>query len=105
MAKFSGVIGFVKDVEESPGVWISDAIIERKYYGDIIRNNRRFQSSDKLNDNLTLSNKIKVLADDYMRRNMSNARYVVINSIKWKVTDIEYSYPSLIITIGEVYNG
>ena len=38
-AKFYGEIGYGETVETSPGVY-EDIIVERKYYGDVIRNTR-----------------------------------------------------------------
>ena len=43
MAKFYGVIGYAVTEETKPGVW-TEKIIERMYYGDLIRNTRRLQS-------------------------------------------------------------
>ena len=39
MVKWYGKIGFIKQVEKKPGVYVSETI-ERNYYGDIIRNSR-----------------------------------------------------------------
>ena len=41
MAKYYGKIGFVKEVEKSPGVIIQDKT-ERFYKGNIIHNRRRY---------------------------------------------------------------
>ena len=37
MAKFYGKIGYSETNETSPGVW-TETIIERNYYGDLLRN-------------------------------------------------------------------
>ena len=55
MAKFYGVIGYAVTEETKPGVW-TEKIIERMYYGDLIRNTRRLQSAEQLNDNINVAN-------------------------------------------------
>ena len=51
MAKFHGKIGYVELLETSPGVW-TENITEKEYCGDLIRNSRRYDRSEQLNDNL-----------------------------------------------------
>ena len=62
MAKFYGNIGYIATVEVEPGLW-EEQIIERPYYGDLTRNTSRFQSSGGVNDNITVSNNISIIAD------------------------------------------
>ena len=64
MAKFYGPIGYAETVETKPGVW-KEQIVERNYTGDIVRNNRRLQSSDQVNDDINISNSISIVADPY----------------------------------------
>lgn len=104
MAKFYGKIGFADPVETSPGVW-TEKIVERNYFGDIIRNTRRLQSSDQLNDDINISNEISIVADPYANQNFHSMRYVEFMGAKWKITNVEVRYPRLILTVGGVYNG
>lgn len=104
MAKFYGAIGYGKSIETSPGVW-EDQITERMYYGDLIRNSRRLQSSGNLNDNINISNQISIVADPYANENFHLMKYASFMGTKWKITDIEVQYPRLILTVGGVYNG
>ena len=62
MAKFYGPIGYAVTEETTPGVW-EDRISERMYFGELVRNTRRLQTADKLNDNINVSNEISILAD------------------------------------------
>lgn len=103
MAKWCGQIGFAETKETSPGIWEED-IIERKYRGDLIRNSRRLQSSDKVNDNINISNQISIVADPYANENFYSMRYAYFWGTKWKITDIEVQYPRLLLTLGGVYN-
>lgn len=103
--KFYGVVGFwIKETEVNPGVWKSQ-ILERPYTGDILRNNRKFQSADQQNDNFTISNQISILADLYARENLNSIRYVVWNRVAWKVSSVEINYPRITLELGGVYNG
>lgn len=103
MAKFYGSIGYAELVEVNPGIW-EEKITERKYYGDLIRNTRRLQTSDKLNDDINISNEISIVADPYANQNFHSMRYVEFMGTKWKINNVEVLYPRLILTIGGVYN-
>ena len=103
MAKFYGVIGYVKTIETSPGVW-EEKKTERNYYGDFSRNKFHHQSSDKLNDDINISNEISIVADPYARDNFHSMRYICYNGVKWKISSVEVQYPRLILSIGGVYN-
>ena len=104
MSKFYGPIGYITQKEISPGVW-DEVIVERSYRGDITRNNRRWESSEYKNDNLTISNQLSIIADPFLYENSSTIRYVSWLGVRWKVTNIEIQRPRLILTLGEVYNG
>lgn len=104
MAKFYGKIGYASTVETKPGVY-EEQIVERSYYGDLIRNTRRLQSADKVNDDINISNEISIVADPYATNNFHTMRYAVFMGTKWKVSNVEVSYPRLILTLGGVYNG
>lgn len=102
MAKWFGVIGYEETVESSPGVW-KEQITERSYYGDVTRNNRRLQSTDKVNDDLTISNEISIVSDPYANDHFYSMRYVEFQGAKWKVSNVEVQYPRLILTLGGLY--
>ena len=104
MAKFFGAIGFNEGtVETSPGVW-EQQVVERKYYGDLIRNSRRLQTTDQLNDDINISNEISIVADPYANANFHSIRYVEFMGAKWKVSNVEVQFPRLILTLGGVWN-
>ena len=103
MAKWYGEIGFAETVETKPGVWV-EQITKRNYYGDIIRNSRRLQSANQLNDDINISNQISIVADPYANNNFHSMRYAEFMGAKWKISDVEVQYPRLILTLGGVYN-
>lgn len=104
MAKFYGKIGFFTTVEEEPGLWV-EKIVERLYFGDLLRNLRRLETSSNVNDNINISNQISILADPFAYDNFHSIKYVEFMNSKWKVTSVEVQYPRLILEIGGVYNG
>lgn len=103
MAKFAGKIGFAIIKETKPGVW-TERMVEHRYYGDLTRNSRRLQSSGYLNDNVTISNQISIVADPFAKENFHAMRYVELYGAKWKITSVEVQYPRLILELGDVYN-
>lgn len=104
MAKFYGAIGYAVTEETKPGVWTKQ-ITERIYYGDLIRNTRKLQSTDQLNDNINVANEISIIADPFANENFHSMKYVEFMGAKWKITSVEVQYPRLILTVGGVYNG
>ena len=104
MAKFYGSIGYAETIETAPGVW-TDSITERTYSGDIVRNSKRWQSGENLNDDVTLSNEISIVADPFACQNFHTMKYIKWMGVSWKIVKIEFIRPRILITIGGVYNG
>lgn len=104
MAKFHGKIGFSITEETTPGVW-AEKIHEKTYYGDVLENNRRWDNSGDVNGNITISNRISVICDDFARQNLPAAKYVVWNGNKISVSSIGYQHPRIVLSLGGVYNG
>lgn len=104
MARFFGKIGFVKTEETKPGIW-EEVAKEREYYGDVIRHSRRWDTPTQANDNLTLSNEISILADEYVLNNLEFLRYVKFMDGFWCVNYIEVNRPRIRLTLGGRYNG
>lgn len=102
MAKFYGEIGFAVTEETRPGIY-TEKIETRNYYGELIRNTRRLQTSDKLNDDINVANEISIISDPYANQNFHSIRYVEFMGSKWKVSSVEVSYPRLILTLGGLY--
>ena len=108
MAKFYGLIGYVETVETEPGLW-EETVVEKPYYGDLVRNYSKHEASGGVNDNINIANEISIVADPYATEHFFAIRYVKFQLPKlggiWKVTNAEVAYPRLILTIGGVYNG
>ena len=104
MPKFFGKIGYSESKETSPGVWV-DGIVEREYYGDVVRNSSSWRTADKLNDDISINNSISILADPYAMNAFHKMRYVNFMGANWKITNVEVEFPRIILTLGGVYNG
>lgn len=104
MAKFYGPVGYGHTIETKPGVF-KDEITERNYTGEVIRDTRQLQGGDKVNDDISVTNSISIMADGYASENFFAIRYVGWAGTLWKVSDIEVQRPRLILRLGGVYNG
>jgi hypothetical protein len=104
MAKFYGKVGYVESVKTKPGVW-DEAVTERSYYGDVLRNVRRYQTADKTTDDINVDVRISIVADPYANDHFHSIRYVEFMGTKWEVPSVEPQYPRLLLTLGGVYNG
>lgn len=103
MSKFYGPIGFATTIESAPDVYI-EKIVEKKYYGDIVKDYRKLNTpGEQLNRNIDISNRISIVADPFARNNFHMMRYVGYMGSKWKIVDIEVQYPRLILSIGGLY--
>lgn len=105
MAKYCGKIGFVISKETESGTWEYETV-EKIYRGDVIRNTRRWEGREELLDNVNIRNSISILAkDSFCIDNCSAIRYAWWKGAKWKVIDMDISYPRIVLTLGGVYNG
>lgn len=104
MTKFYGIVGYIETVETEPGIW-EPLLTRRSYYGEIVRNTSKFQTSGGVNDNVDISNELSIVADPYALDHFTAMRYVEFMGTKWKIVKVEVKYPRLILSIGGVYNG
>ena len=107
--KFYGKVGYllgsVEEEGEREGNWVEN-MEERTYYGDVLRNTRRWEgNSDSVNDDLMLNNSFSSLDDGFAYENYGRMKYVDWMGSLWKITNVEVQRPRLILTIGGVYNG
>lgn len=103
--RFAGTIGFVKTVEEEGSVW-KEVVTEKQKKGYYVRDARRWDKPTEVNNNLTISDEIEIVADSYMLENFAFIKYVIIKGVKWQVSYIDISMrPRIRLTLGGVYNG
>lgn len=106
MAKWFGKVGYSNGtVESRPGVW-EEQIVERNYYGDVIRINRNLQNANQVVDSIDISNEFSIVADPFAYENFHAMRYVEFMGARWKITKVDASQrPRLILSVGGLYNG
>lgn len=103
MAKYCGNIGFGIPKEIKPGVWLEDTV-PRKYKGDVIRNIRRLERSDKINDDIDITNELSIVMDPFAAANFHTIKYAEYMGSRWRVNSITVNYPRLNLTLGGLYN-
>lgn len=101
--RYCGKVGYSSTVETRSGVWVDEGIVERTYYGDVIRLSRRYHTVEQVNDELSISYQISVLADPYALEHFVDIKYVIWKGVKWKVSNVEIEHPRLKMTVGGVY--
>lgn len=106
MARFHGEVGYGHSKETPPGSgkWV-DEITEFPYTGDVIRNARNVDPGENLNPDISLGNRISIVADQYAVDNKAFIKYVRWEGALWTVTSVEVQRPRLILSMGRVYNG
>lgn len=103
MNKWYGKVGYVETVEVEPGIWEEQETV-RSYYGELVRNSSKFQTSGSVNDNRDVSVELSVVADPYSELHFYSIRYVEFAGVKWKVNTVEPKRPRLILALGGEYN-
>lgn len=108
MPKYYGKIGYRESVETRPGVW-EDVVKEVTVSGDVLRNMRKLQSAEGLNDNITVSNSLSIVAHAELNDHIFDLLYATWMGAYWKVTNVEVQPPRLLLTLGMggggLYNG
>ena len=102
MTRCSGNIGYALVAETQPGVW-TEEVVDKKYYGEVVTDNRKFTDQNQINDNLNISNNISVVSNKFMLDNMSYMKYITFLKSKWKISSVDIKPPRIIITMGGLY--
>lgn len=100
--KWYGQIAYRDTVEVEPGVW-EDTVTLVDKYGDLLRNSKSNQQGNSINDNITVSNQISVVADPYLLESFHKIIYITFMGAKWRINSVEVQYPRLLITLGSLY--
>ena len=102
--KYSGEIGFSLYKETAQDVW-KEEITEKHVYGDVLENRRSWQERNEVNDDLTIQNRISIVANSFVKKNIGAMRYATYGGSKWEITNVDIIYPRIILTLGGVWNG
>ena len=106
--KFYGKVGFLDtvetDPENHPGVF-EEQMVEKAYYGEHLSNySSRWKTTSNLNDDVSITTRISILADPYAQGNFMKIRYVEWNGALWTVNNVEVQFPRLVLNVSDLYN-
>lgn len=107
MAKYSGYLGLLlPEVETVPGVWKPSEVKEVKVKGDTLNQSKNYNTVDTgTNDYITVSKRVSIVASSDLIQNSGYIRYASYLGSLWKVVEISYERPRLILTLGGLWNG
>ena len=102
--KWFGEIGFHEEIEEAPGIFIPK-VIPRQFYGDVLKDSWKEVPGEKINADLHISNRLSVVADQYILNNFHKIAYATFGGAKWTVSDVEQDpdRPRLTLSLGPLY--
>lgn len=107
MARYCGYVGFRETSETEPGIW-EEEIVEKKYYGDVVRNyvRQKYEEHTTTIKTPECNNSISIVANPYALNNFHNIVYATFMGTKWVVSNVDASqYPRLVLSLGGVYSG
>ena len=105
MARYHDRVGFLIPIDDQRTGLATNRVVERPYYGKVLEHTRRWESSEHVNDDLSISNQISITANDYAFKHMSAIAYARYMGGYWKVTSIRVKGPEIVLTLGGVWNG
>lgn len=100
--RYYGKIGYFDTVETKPGLFEQELIF-RTYKGDVLRNTKRNQLSN-VNDDITISNSISIVADPYARDHFFQIKCAEWQGALWEVNSVDVQFPRLVLELGGVYH-
>lgn len=107
MPKAAVKVGFEfteeRDPINHPGVY-TENIVEKKYYAEVLKNSANVNGGNEVNADISLSNRISILANAFARYHYQSIRYLEYLGTKWEVGSAEEQYPRIILSLGGVYN-
>lgn len=101
---YSGYIGFATTIEQAQSVY-TEAIVEKKVRGNVVRNTRKLQNTSNTNSDVDIYNEFEITGNSFLRENIASMRYITWRGVKWKITSADAStYPKIVLQVGGVYN-
>ena len=106
MGKFYTEVGYGITEENPVGSGkYKERRVTANYYGELFKPVTKWSTTESVNDDLSFSAQISIMADPFAIEHFSQIRYIVYCGVKWKVVKVEPQRPRLILTLGETYNG
>lgn len=105
MARFYGDIGFAVTEETRPGIF-KEVYVEKKYKGEVLKSNRRWNQSEYLNDDLDIMNDISIIADGFANSHFGVMRYVRFMNQTFEITSavIDTDRHRITLSLGGVFH-
>lgn len=104
MTRYAGNIGFYSGETNNDGI-VTPSYTDHKMRGDTFTVRALRTESQQRQDDLSFSNQLSLLGDQYSFENFSNIVYAEFMGQKWKVTSVEIQYPRMTLTLGGIWNG
>lgn len=107
MTRFCGDVGYRYPAEEDQdqtGIFVSPIVV-RQYRGDFVRDSRNLEIAEKVNHDISVTNTLSIVADQYALSNFMYISFVVVSGVAWSVQSVEVQRPRLTLRFGGVYNG
>lgn len=104
MARFFDNVGFAPNATIVDGVW-SGNITERAYKGDILEETRSIEPGEKVEDDIRVQHRIRIIGDAFAIENFPNIRYVLWRGVRWVVNSATLERPEITMSLGGVYQG
>lgn len=101
--KFHGKVGFIQSVHKGHSVYAPE-FVEKPYFGDVLKYNNRYETDQKVNEDIRIDNQISIVADFFAYKNFGCMRYVLWNDQKLKILSAQVDYPRIVITVGGPFN-
>ena len=104
--KYAGNVGYIVEKMED-GVFLPESI-EKFMTGDIItirKGREAYDNSSKVNEDISLSNRISLVGDAFAHENFMWIRWIEWQGVKWRVNgvSVETNAPRIVVTLGGVY--
>lgn len=104
MARFYGKVGYALPAETVDGVYTNN-IKERDYYGDVRDEMIISRNEGQVNDDISLSQLVAIVADKFAYENFQRIKFVELYGALWLVTSVKVERPRLLLRMGGPYNG
>lgn len=103
--KFIGkiVFAYYAEDESEPGIY-EEQYVEKSYRGDVLRKTVRSNNANTINNNVTTSTRLSILADQFALTHFGSIRYAEYMGQKWTVDSVEVQLPRLILELGSLYH-
>lgn len=102
--RYSGHLGIVQQTEVRPGIW-EETITEVPVLGTVKQRSEVLEGEGNVLPEYRTTTSISVSARGVGPQDNSGIRYITYKGVRWQISTIVDDPPTIVIYIGEVYNG